>query len=77
MTWVSDFLPDDLRSDIRQDIRLFFYNYDTYWKRDALPERLSTLGHALLGRITSKIRTTDAVRGKILSGFADMLTSRR
>ena len=61
VTWVSDFLPDDLCSD-RQDIRLFFYNYDSYWKRDALPERLHTLGTALVSRIASGIRTTEAVR---------------
>ncbi|RFU74219.1 alpha beta-hydrolase [Trichoderma arundinaceum] len=66
VTWVSDFLPDDLCSDDRRDIRLFFYNYDAYWKRDALPERLSTLGAALVNRITSGIRTTDAERSRDL-----------
>ncbi|KAH7139811.1 hypothetical protein B0J13DRAFT_638817 [Dactylonectria estremocensis] len=66
VTWVCDFLPGDLYSDVRQDIRLFFYNYDAYWKRDALPERLSTLGVALVGRITSGIRTTDAERSRDL-----------
>jgi hypothetical protein len=63
VTWVRDFLPVDLVSDGgHQDIRLFFYNYDSYWKRDALPERLTTLGSALVSWITSQIRTTDAVR---------------
>ncbi|KAI0097334.1 hypothetical protein GGR51DRAFT_566660 [Nemania sp. FL0031] len=67
VNWVIDFLPDDLRFDeVRQDIRLFFYNYDAYWKRDALPERLSTLGAALVGRIESGIRATNAERGRDL-----------
>lgn len=63
VTWIRDFLPADLAADGgHPDIRLFFYNHDSYWKRDALPERLATLGSALVGWITSKIRTTDAVR---------------
>ncbi|EPE35145.1 alpha/beta-Hydrolase [Glarea lozoyensis ATCC 20868] len=67
VTWVRDFLPIDLVSDGgHQDIRLFFYNYDSYWKRDALPERLTTLGSALVGWITSQIRTTDAERSRHL-----------
>ncbi|KAG9235722.1 P-loop containing nucleoside triphosphate hydrolase protein, partial [Amylocarpus encephaloides] len=67
VTWVRDFLPVDLASNGgQQDIRLFFYNYDSYWKRDALPERLATLGSALVAWITSKIRTTDAERSRHL-----------
>lgn len=63
MTWVSDFLPADLASEgDHKDIRLFFYNYDSYWKRDALPERLSTLGIELVNWITTEIRKTDVVR---------------
>lgn len=61
VNWVSDFLPDDLCSDTNQDIRLFYYNHDSYWKRDALPERLNTFGHKLLGWLHNNTRGSDVV----------------
>ncbi|KAK4667919.1 LOW QUALITY PROTEIN: uncharacterized protein QC764_0111100 [Podospora pseudoanserina] len=48
VNWVSDFLPSDL---FRRDVRLFFYNYDSYWKRDAVHTRLTNLGNELLEHI--------------------------
>ncbi|KAF7502924.1 hypothetical protein GJ744_004800 [Endocarpon pusillum] len=61
--WVSDFLPQDISEDIstsfHKDIRFFFYNYDSYWKRDAVQARLWSLGKSLLDHITSKIRGTE------------------
>ncbi|KAK3937548.1 hypothetical protein QBC46DRAFT_460804 [Diplogelasinospora grovesii] len=66
VTWVSDFLPDDLPPAIRDDVRLFFYNYDSYWKRDALHTRLFNLGHALLEQIHDKIRVAEAERSRTL-----------
>lgn len=59
--WVSDFLPQDIPTTLRDDVRIFFYNYDSYWKRDALQVRLSDLGKSLLAHITSKIRITAVV----------------
>lgn len=64
VTWVRDFLPDDLPPSIREDVRMFFYNYDSYWKRDALDTRLTNLGSALLERIGGGIRKSDAVSNK-------------
>ncbi|CAP80021.1 hypothetical protein PCH_Pc12g03940 [Penicillium rubens Wisconsin 54-1255] len=40
VNWVSDFLLSDLPPEVRKDARIFFYNYDSYWKRDAVYTRL-------------------------------------
>ncbi|KAL9628429.1 MAG: hypothetical protein Q9164_007280 [Protoblastenia rupestris] len=57
--WVSDFLPQDIPTSFHKDIRIFFYNYDSYWKRDAVQARLWSLGKSLLDQITSEIRGTE------------------
>jgi hypothetical protein len=46
--WVTDFLPDDISSTERENVRLFFYNYDSYWQRDAVQKRLHGLGKEML-----------------------------
>ncbi|KAL4733499.1 hypothetical protein BDV11DRAFT_175643 [Aspergillus similis] len=46
--WVTDFLPDDISSTERENVRLFFYNYDSYWQRDAVQKRLPGLGKEML-----------------------------
>lgn len=60
VNWVSDFLPDDLHLKIRREVRIFYYNYDSYWQRDALHTRLELLGKGLLEHIRG-IRITEAV----------------
>ena len=55
MNWVSDFLPHDLPPEIRKDTRVFFYNYDSYWKRDAIYTRLTSVGNSLLEHIDGQI----------------------
>jgi hypothetical protein len=45
---------------IQQNIRIFYYNYDSYWKRDAVHTRLPNLGDELLEHIRG-IRSSDAV----------------
>lgn len=62
MNWVSDFLPNDLPTAIRKDTRIFFYNYDSYWKRDAVQTRLWNLGNGLLEHISGGIRHLGEVR---------------
>ncbi|KAL9579751.1 MAG: hypothetical protein Q9203_006566, partial [Teloschistes exilis] len=57
--WVSDCLPQDIPLSFHKDIRIFFYNYDSYWKRDAVQARLWSLGKSLLDQITSEIRGTE------------------
>ncbi|CAG8018098.1 unnamed protein product [Penicillium salamii] len=55
VNWVSDFLPHDLPREIREDVRIFFYNYESYWMRDAVHTRLSTIANGLLEHIDSKL----------------------
>ncbi|KAI4087290.1 MAG: hypothetical protein L6R37_008337 [Teloschistes peruensis] len=64
--WVSDFLPQDIPVSFHKDIRIFFYNYDSYWKRDAVQARLWSLGKSLLDQITSEIRGTEEEQTRIL-----------
>ncbi|KAI9775707.1 MAG: hypothetical protein M1816_005776, partial [Peltula sp. TS41687] len=62
--WVSDFLPQDIPAAIRQDIRVFFYNHDSIWQRDAVQTRLGELGHNFLNHIRTEIRRTEEERGR-------------
>ena len=59
--WVTDFLPQDIPSAVREDIRVFFYNHDSFWQRDAVQTRLWNLGHNMLTRISTEIRGTEEV----------------
>ncbi|KAJ4288935.1 hypothetical protein N0V90_011276 [Kalmusia sp. IMI 367209] len=58
--WVESLLPEDIPAALHKDLRIFFYNYDSYWKRDAVQARLWTLGKSLLDRIGSEMRATEA-----------------
>lgn len=62
VNWVSEFLPHDLPSTVCKDMRIFFYNYDSYWKRDALKTGLSEFGGKLLEEVKTKLRQTEEVR---------------
>jgi hypothetical protein len=62
VSWITDFLPDDLPPTIRKDARIFFYNYDSYWKRDAVHTRLWNLGNGLLEHIKTGIRRSEEVK---------------
>ncbi|CAG8376302.1 unnamed protein product [Penicillium salamii] len=66
VNWVSDFLPHDLPHEIRKDVRIFFYNYDSYWKRDAIYTRLSTIANGLLEQIDSKLSQSQRERSRPL-----------
>lgn len=52
----SDLLPEDLPIEICRDTRIFFYNYDSHWERDAVQTRLWNLGNGLLEHISGGIR---------------------
>ncbi|KAK2023087.1 hypothetical protein LX32DRAFT_628702 [Colletotrichum zoysiae] len=65
VNWVSDFLPDDLQT-AQRNIRIFFYNYDTYWERDAVHSRLQTLGNEFLEELYSKVYASEADRSRHL-----------
>lgn len=59
--WVSDFLPHEIPPKFHKEIRIFFYNYDSYWKRDAVQTRLCTLGRSLVDELCSQKRRTEEV----------------
>ncbi|KEZ46825.1 hypothetical protein SAPIO_CDS0134 [Scedosporium apiospermum] len=71
VNWVTDFLSDDLPPAIRSDVRLFFYNYDSYWERAAVYTRLQTLGNDLLEHIlNSRVSEAERGRGLIFVGYS-------
>lgn len=53
--WVTDFLPEDIPPHKRDNVRLYFYNYDSFWKKDAVQTQLSDLGKDMLQKLR-KIR---------------------
>ncbi|KAK3326908.1 hypothetical protein B0H66DRAFT_530896 [Apodospora peruviana] len=66
VNWVSDFLPIDILESTNTDVRIFFYNYDSYWKRDAVYTRLANLGNELLEHINEGIRMSEIERSRNL-----------
>ena len=75
VNWISDFLPNDLRKT-KLDTRLLFYNFDSYWKRDAVHTRLSTLGADMLEHINDNIRRSENVGTKYLLHLGVSLMAR-
>jgi hypothetical protein len=59
--WINNFLPQDIPITLRKDVRLFFFNYDSYWKRDAVQTRLWRLGESVVVGMCSQIRWTAEV----------------
>ena len=59
--WIRDFLPQDLPHSIRENTRVFLYNHDSYWQRDAVQTRLWSLGEGLLHRIRTSVRNSEEV----------------
>jgi hypothetical protein len=51
VNWVTDFLVNDLDRAHRPTARVFFFNYDSYWKRDALKTRLCNIANKLLSSL--------------------------
>ena len=62
VNWVTDFLSEDIPLASRRDVRLLFYNYDSYYKRDSLDTRLATLGSDLLEHANEQIRASEVIR---------------
>ncbi|KZL80862.1 alpha beta-hydrolase [Colletotrichum incanum] len=65
VNWVSDFLPHDLQTTQR-NIRIFFYNYDTYWQIDAVESRLQNLGNEFLEELHSTVYKSEVERSRRL-----------
>ncbi|KAI1096927.1 hypothetical protein F5B19DRAFT_12548 [Rostrohypoxylon terebratum] len=49
--WVTDFFHHDIPPHLRTKTRAFFYNYDSYWMRDAIEERRETIGKELFEQV--------------------------
>ncbi|KAH7130102.1 hypothetical protein B0J11DRAFT_244108 [Dendryphion nanum] len=64
--WVNEFLPQDIPAAVRKDVQIFFYHYDSYWKRDAVQANLESFGQGLLEHIASAIRRTEDERTRNL-----------
>ena len=60
--WVTDFLIPDFASKGRRGIRLFYYNYDSAYYRDASEKRLQDSGDEMLSRINLRRQSSISVR---------------
>ena len=60
--WVNDYLAPDFASKYSRGIRLFYYNYDSAYYRDAPEKRLQDLGDQLLSRVSLRRRSLKSVR---------------
>jgi hypothetical protein len=59
--WVTDFLPEDIPKQYHKNIRMWFYNYDSYPERDAPLERMEHYAAKLLYRIGLEVRKSPQV----------------
>ena len=59
--WVNDFLVPDLASKNRRGLRLFYYNYDSAYYRDASEKRLEDLGDQLISRMSLRRQSVTPV----------------
>jgi hypothetical protein len=59
--WVTDFLVDEIPLASRCKTRIFFYNYDSFWERDAVQTRLWKLAGNMLHHVQQRIRRTAEV----------------
>ena len=59
--WVTELLLVDIPPSVRHKTRIFFYNHDSYWKRDAVQTRLWNLAENMLHHVRESIRRTDEV----------------
>ncbi|RMZ89045.1 hypothetical protein DV736_g3719, partial [Chaetothyriales sp. CBS 134916] len=52
--WITDLLPKDLeRKDLQSSVRLFTFNYDSFWVRDSNSTRLTVTAESLRRAITN------------------------
>lgn len=59
--WVTDFLLDDLPPASRRKTRIFFYNHESYWQREAVQTRLWNLAGNMLHQVRERIRQRQEV----------------
>ncbi|KAJ5512053.1 hypothetical protein N7463_001605 [Penicillium fimorum] len=72
VNWVSEFLPDDLLQFDGGNIHLYFFNFDSFWKRDAVQVRLVTIGNDLLEHMANGIRRSQESKNRklVLVGYS-------
>ena len=64
VAWIEDLLPSDLKSQqYCENIRIFYYNYDSAYYRDASAKHLEDLGAQLLSKISSDFHASPVVSG--------------
>ncbi|KAF2155189.1 hypothetical protein K461DRAFT_319642 [Myriangium duriaei CBS 260.36] len=56
--WVRDFLPEDIPGYLRNDIRIYLYNYDSHFKRESVRARLRVFGENMLVHVQTELRRT-------------------
>jgi hypothetical protein len=61
VNWVRDFFWKDLPQEWQDNTRLFFFNHDTWWEKDALYDGLDEVATKFLEGIHKKFKTTDNV----------------
>ncbi|KAI9771112.1 MAG: hypothetical protein M1840_002463 [Geoglossum simile] len=59
-------MTSDSRGKACWTFEIFFYNYDSYWRRDAVRTRLWNTGKSLLDRVATEIRRTEEVNMSII-----------
>lgn len=64
--WIEDYLWEDLSLSVKQSIRIFYYNHDTYWKRDSASARLSSVAEDLLFEVKQHLHRHPAHRDRNL-----------
>lgn len=62
VNWVTDLLPQELDIELRRTTRVFFFNYDSNWRRDALRFRLKHISDGLLSSLRELGERNAAVR---------------
>lgn len=67
VNWIEDFLfPDMLRSS-SCDIEMFHYNYESYWQRDSIQQRLPRMAQDLLYHLSQYLKSKSNVRHPLYS----------
>jgi hypothetical protein len=60
--WITHLAPYDLEPKFLKGARMFYYNYDSYWFRDAIEVRLEDLATKLLVDMHSNRQISGKVR---------------
>ena len=60
--WISDFLPYDMPPETLRNVRVFQYNHDTTWQKEAHQTALVGLGNDLMHDIADLLSAPNSVR---------------